>query len=139
MKLITSNLAKFALLLTISTVALRFGLSSMLENRHFTLVWVVVALYAIAVFAFGWIFGKRDNETLPLYDIGLRFHVVTYIICNAIAELWYLAGLQSQYEHIRSVHLTVLFWGLGLLLHFILYLFTRKHAINGLKKTEIFE
>jgi hypothetical protein len=87
----------------------------------------------------GWIFGKRDYQILPLYDIGFRFHLSTYIICNLIAEFWFFLGLQSDYEPTTSVHLTALYWGIVLLIHFIIYLFTRKNAINGIEKSEIFE
>lgn len=87
----------------------------------------------------GWVFGKRDNLNLPLYDVGFRFHLATYVICNLIGEIWYLLDLQSDYEKIRTIHLTALFWGIGLLIHFIIYLITRKDAIKGIKKSEIFE
>jgi hypothetical protein len=111
----------------------------MLQNQMFSNVWLVAVAYAVLVFITGWIFGKRDNLSLPLYDIGFRFHLATYIISNLIAEIWHLSGLQSDYESIRTVHLTILFWGIGLLIHFIIYLITRKNAIKGIKKSEIFE
>jgi magnesium-transporting ATPase (P-type) len=111
----------------------------MLQNRLFGSVWIIATIYGILIFIIGWIFGKKDKMNLPLYDIGFRFHLATYIICNLIAEVWYLIGLQSEYENIRTVHLTAIFWGIGLLIHFIIYLVTRKNAINGIKKSEIFE
>jgi len=111
----------------------------MLENQHFSGVWIVAALYAISVFMIGLVFGIKDKQTLPLYDIGFRFHLTTYLVCNLIAELWYALGLQSDYEKISTVHSIVIFWGIGLLIHFIIYLITRKNAIKGIKKTEIFE
>ena len=139
MKKITKNLIAFSVGLVVLTIAFRFSLSSMLQNRLFSSVWLVAAIYGIFVFIIGWIFGKKDKMDLPLYDIGFRFHLATYIICNLIAEVWYLIGLQSEYENIRTVHLTAIFWGFGLLIHFIIYLFTRKNAIKGIKKSEIFE
>jgi hypothetical protein len=111
----------------------------MLQNRLFSIIWFFVIGYGVTIFIFGWIFGKRDNLTLPLYDIGFRFHLSTFIICNLIAEGWYFLGLQSDYENIRTVHLTVLIWGAFLLIHYILFLITRKNAINGIKKSELFE
>jgi len=76
---------------------------------------------------------------LHLYDIGFRFHLATYIICNIIAEVWFLFNMQSEYEDVRTVHLTAIFWGIGLLIHLIIYLATRKNAIKGIKKSDIFE
>jgi hypothetical protein len=139
MKTITKNLLAFSIGLVVLTIAFRFSLSTMLQNRLFGSVWIVATIYGILIFIIGWIFGRKDKMNLPLYDIGFRFHLVTYIICNLIAEVWYLIGLQSEYENIRTVHLTAIFWGIGLLIHFIIYLVTRKNAIKGIKKSEIFE
>ncbi|NLT52638.1 MAG: hypothetical protein GXX85_17175 [Ignavibacteria bacterium] len=139
MKAITKNLVFFSIGLIILTLLFRFFLSRFLQNQLFTEVWILAALYGILIFIIGWTFGKKDKQTLPLYDIGLRFHVATYLICNLIAEIWFFLGLQSDCEKIKSVHFTVVFWGVGLLIHYILYLITRKNAINGIKKTEIFE
>lgn len=139
MKFFTKNLIWFSICLFILTIGLRYGLSTMLADRMFTAVWFLAAGYAIIVFVAGYQFGRKDNENLPLFDIGFRFHLATYIICNAIAEGWLLLGFQSQYEQIRSVHLTALFWGLALLVHFIIYLVTRRHAIRGIHREELFE
>jgi hypothetical protein len=139
MKTITKNLIAFSIGLVVFTVAFRFSLSFMLQNRLFSNAWIVAITYGVLIFIIGWIFGKKDKINLPLYDIGFRFHLATYIICNLIAEIWYLMDLQSEYENIRAVHLTAIFWGIVLLIHFIIYLFTRKNAIKGLKKSEIFE
>jgi len=139
MKALTKNIVLFSIALTILTVLFRFSLSTTLQNLQFSGVWMIAALYAIIAFILGWIFGKRDNLILPLYDIGFRFHLATYLICNLIAEIWFLLGLQSDYEKIKSVHLTIIFWGIGLLIHLIIYLITRKNAIKGLDKSDIFE
>lgn len=139
MKTITKNLLAFSVGLVVLTIAFRFALSTMLQNRLFGSIWIVAIIYGILIFIIGWIFGKKDKMNLPLYDVGFRFHLATYIICNLIAEVWYQLGLQSEYENIRTVHLTTIFWGIGLLIHFIIYLVTRKNAINGIKKSEIFE
>lgn len=139
MKAITRNLVLFSIGLIVFTIVFRYVLSTMLQAEHFVGIWIIAVLYAIIVFINGWIFGKRDKLTLPLYDVGFRFHLATYVICNSIAEIWYSLGLQSDFENIKAVHLTVLFWGIGLFIHFIIYLYTRKNAIKGIKKSEIFE
>lgn len=139
MKAITKNLIIFSIGFTIFTILFRYSLSTMLENKMFTGVWIIAVLYFIFIFCIGWIFGKKDKLTLPLYDIGFRFHLATYILSNSIAEIWYLLDLQSQYENIRTVHLTVIIWGTVLIIHFILYMITRKNAIKGILKSDIFE
>jgi hypothetical protein len=139
MKLFTVNQLRFTTSLFILTIAFRYGLSSLLEASQFTMIWVVAAVYAILVFAVAWYFGKNDYELLPLFDIGFRFHLSTYVVCNMTAEIWYLLGYQSKHENIQTVHLTAIFWGIGLLIHFVYYLLTRKYAIKGIDKSELFE
>jgi len=139
MKLISKNLLIFSGILFFLTVVFRYFLSSMLQNHLFNEAWMLSIIYGIIVFISGWIFGKKDKWHLPLYDIGFRFHLATYLICNSLAEIWHIAGFQSQYEKIKVVHITAIVWGIFLLIHFILYLLTRKNAIEGIKKTEIFE
>lgn len=139
MKSITKNLIYFSIILFITTLVFRYALSTMLHNKLFNYIWFLTVGYGVIVFIFGWVFGKRDNLTLPLYDIGFRFHLATFIICNSIAEAWYLLNLQSAYENIKWVHLTVIIWGVVILLHYILYIITRKNAIQGIKKSDLFE
>lgn len=139
MKLFTVNQLRFAAMLVLLTITFRFGLSYLLNNKEFSWVWVIAVLYGVFIFIAGWNFGKKDFESLPLYDIGFRFHLTTYVVCNLIAELWFLSGNNSQYENIKVVHLTIIFWGIGLLIHFIIFIFTRKNAIKGIEKSEIFD
>ncbi len=139
MKLFTSNQLKFATVLAALLIVFHFGLSTLLKNMEFTWVWLIAAAFAISVFVAGWYFGKKDNDSLPLYDIGFKFHLITYIISNLIAELWFLFGFQSHFEHVKTVHLTAIFWGIGLILHFIIFLYNRKNSIKGIEKSDIFD
>ncbi|MDX9845862.1 MAG: hypothetical protein RBT74_02675 [Tenuifilaceae bacterium] len=139
MKYITANQLRFAAILFLFTVPFRLGLSRLLDAQMFTTAWVVASIYAVAVFITGWILGRKDHESLPLYDIGFRFHLTTYIICNAVAEILFLLDFNSRYENINVVHLTAIYWGVFLVLHFIAFLATRRYAIKGISKSEIFE
>lgn len=139
MKILTKNLLLYSVCLVALTIIFRFSLSSVLQNRLFSNVWIVATVYGVLVFIIGWIFGKRDKLQIPLYDIGFRFHLATYIICNLIAEIWYFLGCQSDFEETCTIHLTALFWGIGILIHFVLYLITRRNAIKGIRRSELFE
>lgn len=139
MKTITKNLIYFAIFFFIGAIVFRYCLSVNLETRSFSLVWVIAVGYFSFNFLIGWFFGKRDYESLPLYDVGFRFHFVTYLLFNIVAVLWFSLGFHSQLESIRIVYIIAIFWGIGLLIHFIFYLIARKKTIKGLNKAEIFE
>jgi len=139
MKSITINQLKFAGSLALLTILFRFALSALLSDMQFTWAWVIAAIYSLSVFITGWILGKKDYETLPLYDIGFKFHLITYIECNLIAELWFLLGFQSHFENVKTVHYTALFWGIGLMIHLILFRYSRKGSIKGIEKSELFD
>lgn len=139
MKTVTKNLIAFSVAFFVLTVAFRFSLSSLLQNRLFNHIWIIAAIYGILAFVTGWIFGKSGKKDLPLYNIGFRYHLATFIIFNLIAEVWFLIGLQSEYENVRTAHLTAIFWGIGLLIHFIIYLINGRNAIKGINRSELFE
>lgn len=139
MKAFTKNLIYFAIVFFIGIIAFRYSLSHFLENRAYNPAWMIAVIYFFLNFFIGWFFGKRDYESLPIYDIGFRFHLTTYLLFNIVSVLWFLFGFHSHYESIRTVYITALFWGIGLLIHFILFLMARKSSINGLSKEDIFE
>ena len=139
MKALTKNLMYFAIFFIMGAVVFRYSLSHFLENRSYNLVWIIAVIYFLFNFLIGWFFGKRDYESLPLYDVGFRFHIVTYLLFNIVSGLWFSLGFHSHFESIRIVYVIALFWGIGLLIHFIIYLIARKNTINGLNKEEIFE
>lgn len=139
MKTITKNLMYYAIFFFTAAIVFRYCLSATLENRSFTLVWILAVGYFLFNFFIGWFFGKKDYESLPLYDIGFRIHFLTYILFNMVSVLWFLFGFNSQFENIGIVFSIALFWGIILLLHFVFYLIERKRTINGLNKEDIFE
>lgn len=139
MKTITKNLINFSIFFFAGAIAFRYCLSNCLENHLNTLLWITAVIYFFFNFFIGWIFGKRDYESLPLYDIGFRFHFATYLLFNGVSVIWFLLNFNSRFESIGIVYITAGFWGIGLLIHFIFYLISRKNTINGLNKEDIFE
>jgi len=139
MKLITSNLLKFAFFFAIGSILFRFGLSWSITNHAVFEMWIFAFLYFILNASLGWFFGKKDYESFPISDIGIRFHLVTYVVFNIIWELWFFFGLQSRVENAKIAHKIAFFWGIFLLIHFIFYLFNRKNTIKGLDRSDIFE
>ena len=110
MKIITPNLLKFAGTSFVLTAIFRFCLSYGLENKILLLSVTSAVLYGITMFSAGWFFGKRDWMYLPIYDVGFRFHLATYLTHNAVSELWFILGFNSRYEIIDPIHITAVIW-----------------------------
>lgn len=139
MKTLTKNLMYFMVFFSIGAIVFRSSLSYFLENRTYSLVWIIAIIYFFFNAFLGWFFGKRDYETLPLYDIGFRFHFATYLLFNTVSILWFLFGFNSHFESVKVVYLTAIIWGFFIIVHFVFFLITRRNAVLGIEKSEIFE
>jgi len=139
MKIITHNLIRFAITATALTILFRYTLTYGIENKSNLIIILSASIYAIAMFLTGWTFGKKDRKYLPIYDVGFRFHLTTYLVHNIISELWFILGFNSKYENITVIHNTAIIWGLFLIGHFVFFLWTRKNAINNLDKEDLFD
>lgn len=139
MKTITTFLLRFALTATILTVIFRFTLSYGIEINSNIIIILSAVLYGVAMFIFGWYFGKKDGEYLPIYDVGFRFHFTTYLIHNLVSFLWFVFNFNSHYEKIGIIYTTAIIWGVFLIVHFISFIWTRKNSINNLNKEDLFE
>lgn len=139
MKTITPYLLKFVITASILTFGFRAFLSYALENEVNDLVFLASSVYGALMFVFGWYFGKKDSEYLPIFDIGFRFHISTYLVHNVISFLWVGVGFGSQNESISVLSYIAVYWGIFLLIHFVFFLKTRKRTINSLDKDNIFE
>lgn len=139
MKIITPYLLRFTITAAILTLVFRFTLSHGIENQMLILIGASSGIYGALMFVSGWIFGRKDSEYLPIFDIGFRFHLSTYIVHNLISLLWLGLGFGSQYESISITYMVAGYWGVSLIIHFIFYLIARKRSIDSLDKEDIFE
>lgn len=139
MKAITIYLLRFALVITALTCIFRYFLSYGIDNKSTLIISLSSVLYFIAMFISGWYFGKKEGDYLPLYDVGFRFHLTTYLVYNLISELWFILGFNSNYEKAGNVHSTAITWGAFLLLHLLFFLWTRKKTIDNIDKEDLFE
>ncbi|MEN5436578.1 hypothetical protein ABE545_23305 [Sphingobacterium faecium] len=113
MKSITKNVLLYAIVALLLTITFRYCLSSVLEAKEYTLISLIAIAYGISMFASGWYFGNKDRKDLELHDIGFRFHLVTYIIFNAISEIWFLLGFNSTNEQVYGTQLTAwIYWSI---------------------------
>lgn len=139
MKTITPYLVKFAITASILTIIFRFFLSYGINEHSKTIILSSAVIYGLMMFVSGWFFGKKDGEYLPIFDVGFRFHLTTYVIHNGISLLWIGLGFGSAKENIDVVLMTMLYWGIFLVLHFVFYLWASKNAIEHLDKNDIFD
>jgi hypothetical protein len=139
MKIISKQLGLFAILFSIYTVSFRYLLSDALQDERFSIVWLYAVFYAVIIFITAWHLGKAEGIKRILFDAGLRFHVTTYLCFGIISELWFILDFNADNESISIVHYTLIFWGLGLLLHFAIFFMLRKDTIRGIAKSDIFD
>jgi|SaaInlStandDraft_1057018.scaffolds.fasta_scaffold18744_4 hypothetical protein len=137
--LITPNLIKFTLVTIILTILFRIGLSTSITNGMMIAVILSAIIYAISMWINGSYFGRKEYEYLPIYDIGFRFHLSTFIAHNLISLLWFVFGFESKYENINVIYITALIWSVLLIIHFVYYLSVRKSSIKNLDKEDLFE
>ena len=137
--LLTPNLVKFTLLTILLTVLFRIALSSFITNQMIVAVVMTSIVYGVLMWFNGSFFGRKDYEDLPIYDVGFRFHLATFLTHNVISILWFSFGFHSKYESVRIIYLTAAIWSLFLLTHFIYYLSVRKSTVNGLDREDLFE
>ncbi|MBZ9631910.1 hypothetical protein LB465_14065 [Salegentibacter sp. LM13S] len=139
MKTITLYLMRFALTVTILTILFRYFLSYGIENLSGIIITLSAGIYGILTFVAGWYFGRKDGEYLPIFDVGFRFHLTTFLIHNGISLLWIGFGFGSKSENLNAPIMGAIIWSVFLLIHFIFYLWARRNSIHNLNKEDIFE
>lgn len=136
---ITNNLLKFTLVTTMLTILFRITLSSSITNKMTLGVIICSILYGILMWFNGRYFGRKEYEYLPIYDIGFRFHLFTFLAHNLVSILWFVFAFESKYENIKVIYITALIWSVILIIHLIYYLSVRKETIKDLDKENLFE
>ena len=139
MKAINNYLLRFALTAALLTALFRCFLSYGITHEAIVLITVSSILYAIGMSLAGWYWGKKEKDHIPIYDVGFRFHLATYLVFNVVSEGWFFLGFNSGIEKIETVRSVACLWGFFLFIHFIYFIWTRKKTINNIDKTELFE
>lgn len=137
--LLTKNLLTFTWVTLLLTIIFRAGLSTAITNKMTIAIILCAIIYAILMWFNGRYFGKKDYEYLPLYDVGFRFHLSTFIAHNTVSLLWFVFAFESKYENIKVIYITALIWLVFLILHFLYFLSIRKSSIKNLDKDNLFE
>ena len=135
----TKTLTQFIVSITLITVVFRMTLSSLLNSELYDYVFIPPVIYFISMFLAGRYFGKKDYEFLPIGDIGFRFHLSPFIVFFLVSYTINYMGYMSQREPRRILDITLMIWGIFLIVHFIYYLNAQKTTIKGLDKNDLFE
>ncbi len=138
MKILTRQLAFFAILMAVYTLAFRIGLSYCIGHSAWVLLAITSMVYCVSIFFTAWFLGKSDGQENPFFDLGLRFHVTSYLVWSAVSFGWFYLGNPHKYEHVTDILSVLIWWGFFLLVHILIFLITRKNTIRGIRKEDIF-
>ncbi len=138
MHLLSTNQLRFSVTVAVATFLFQASISYATTAYLYTATWSLALLFFVVMFAAGWIFGSRDKDHLPLANIAIRFHVLTFLIYNGVTILWY--ALSSKLPDLSSsFFISVGLWGVGLLLHIILFWTGAARRIRGLGSKDLFD
>ncbi|MCX6225612.1 MAG: hypothetical protein NTV01_12820 [Bacteroidia bacterium] len=138
MKILTKQLATFAILMAVYTLAFRIVLSYCIGHSAWVILGLSSLVYFAVIFFTAFFLGKSDSQDNPFFDLGLRFHVTSYLIWAAVSFGWFYFGYPHHYEHVTDILHILIYWGFILVLHTVIFLITRKDTIRGIRKDEIF-
>ena len=135
MKALTKNLKYFGALTILFSIVFFYYLYTSINMQSFENIVLYAILYGAALFISAFILGYNDPVRKSKLDLGFHYHLITYVIVNliGISALFLAMGFNS--DTIINASLNLIFWGLGLLVHY--YFSTR--SIKGIDKNQIFD
>ena len=132
------NLFGFILVITLWNVLFRFTLSSLLENENWNYVFLPPIIFFFAMYFSGRYFGLKQWRHLPI-DQSFKYHLSTFSVFFIVSYGFYFGNLLSKYEPRAILDYTLLFWGLGLIVHYIKFRQYSKNSIKGIERDQIFD
>ncbi len=135
MNFINRYVLLFAGIAIVASSTFMLLLYDMLTSKTYTGIAIISALYGIILFVSALLIGRKD-----VYEgyLGFNYHLTTYLVCNSVPIVLATAGMLPEYFIGQTLSMAV-FWGIGLVVHFIVFLINRKRNIRGFDKTEVFE
>ena len=132
------NLFGFILIITFWNVLFRFTLSSLLENENWNYVFLPPVIFFFAMYFSGRYFGIKQWKHLPI-DQSFKYHLSTFSVFFIVSYGFYFGNLLSKHEPRAILDYTLLFWGLGLIVHYIKFRQCSKTSIKGINRDQIFD
>lgn len=132
------NFFGFILVITLWNVLFRFTLSSLLENENWNYVFLPPIIFFFAMYFSGRYFGLKQWRRLPI-DQSFKYHLSTFSVFFVVSYGFYFGNLLSEHEPRAILDYTFLFWGLGLIVHYIKFRQCSKTSIKGINRDQIFD
>lgn len=121
----------FTAIISVWTVLFYAMLMFLLKEQAYLWVIIVSIAYGLGMFFAGRLVGRHDHFN---GYFGFNYHFVTYVVC--IAAAWIA---QEAFGHVSGALSMTLTWGIGLFVHFIIWMVWRKRSLRGFDKNELFE
>ena len=135
MKTITNNLKYFGGFTLLFSIIFFYNLYSAIANQSYDNIWIYATLYGMALFICGFVLGYNDPVQSSRHDLGFQYHLITFVVVNGVGIVSLFSAMGLSWTTFFNAILSIIFWGLGLLVH---YFFSTK-TIKGLDKDEIFD
>ena len=134
-KAIKTNFIIFSISLFIYNIVFYGFLHYLLDNQNYILIFPIAITYAVAIMILGIVFGFKNRKLIHTtrYDLGLIFHLITFIICNTINLVYVI--LFREKDSIIGTIIAIFMWSLGLGIHY----FISQKTIKGENPKEIFK
>ena len=126
------------MVITLWNVLFRYTLSSLLENENWNYVFLPPIIFFFAMYFSGRYFGLKQWRRLPI-DQSFKYHLSTFSVFFVVSYGFYFGNLLSEHEPLAILDYTFLFWGLGLIVHYIKFRQCSKTSIKGISRDQIFD
>lgn len=125
--------AFFSVLTIGASIVFYYLLDHYIHRKEFSSIMELSVVYSMALLLSGLLCGLFERAHLVRYDIGFRYHVLTFIGANSVV-LFLVFFVNGSNFTISYFLIQLLCWGFGLFIH---YLSIRKN-IKDYSASEIF-
>ena len=139
MHFFNKHLFYFILAVIAYSFIFRFALSYGITKESHLLTWGAAVIYFFALFFTAREIGKAYYTEYLGNDLGFTWHAVTFVFATLVGYVWLKYGQPATYESLSDLWRMTTGWGIGLMVHFIIFLFGRTKNIKGISKDEIFD
>ena len=134
MKAMTDNLKYFSALVLIFSITFFYLLYSALLAQSYNHIWIYATSFGVALFISGFVFGYQDSVRKSRLDLGFQYHLMTFIIVNAIGIPSLFIAMGFSFYTLLTGVLHLPFWALGLFVHH----YYSSRSIKGMDKKDLF-